>query len=744
MQNVAVADNFPDQSTPEEREKKAYAQLREAVGTLVIRLENEATRRVGMRSQVEKRWISDLEQIHGEYDDETAKDLREAGKSQLFINQSRPKTNSCAARLSDMLFPTDDRNWGIRPTPVPDLTVTSQQVADTTAKAAGEANRALDHGDPAKAQAIVQSANKLAEIGRQAKAEMDEAKRASDAMQAEIEDQLRESKYNEQARQVIEDACRIGTGIMKGPIANNEHSRRGWEKGSDGVFRLRFRSDPRPGYCRVNPWSWFPDPDALTVLESESFYERHLMRPNKLRLLAQQPGFDKDAIRRLLVAGPNKSLPTFLADLRSIKGEINAPTDKMYQVWEYRGPLEIEEMQHLARFLGREDIEQAVEEWDPLIGINVVLWFCQGEVLKFGIHHLDSGEPIYSVYNLEKDDASIWGYGIAYLMRDSQKALNAAWRMMMDNSGLSSGPQIELDTDVLEPADGNWVLTPRKIWKRKAGTNPAAVGIKVHNIDNHQAELANIIALAKSFIDDETSISTIAQGEQGAHTTQTAQGMAILMNAVNVIFRRFVKNFDDDMTVPNIRRLYDWNMQFSPKEHIKGDMEVDARGSSVLLVRELQSQNLLVLSNFTAHPVIGPILKAAPILRKLAQSMMIAPDDILKTDDEIKADQAKAQGQPDPEVAKLELQKAIADADNKTKMDIALLENETARIQYAATNNIKLEQLNVMLQTKRMDIDSAERKLATEIAVEAARPPEDDKGSGGTFSNSGNGSGGSI
>ena len=41
---------------------------------------------------------------------------------------------------------------------------------------------------------------------------------------------------------------------------------------------------------------------------------------------------------------------------------------------------------------------------------------------------------------------------------------------------------------------------------------------------------------------------------------RTAMGMAMLMNAVNVVFRRVVKNFDDDMTMPNISRLYDWNM----------------------------------------------------------------------------------------------------------------------------------------------------------------------------------------
>lgn len=742
MQPAEVADNFPDQRTPEDHQRQQEMKLRMAAQMLVSRLENEAISRVGKRALVEQRWIKDLEQLQGEYDADTKKKLDDADKSRLFINQTRPKTNSCAARLGDMLFPTDDRNWGIKPTPVPELTRTTQQIADAASKAAQEANKAIEQGNPQQAKQIVDAGNAIAKTRLELKANQDQAKTAADYMQDEIEDQLRESKYAQQARKVIEDACRVGTGIMKGPVATNEHSRRSWSKGEDGTYVLGFRDDARPAYYHVDYWSFFPDPDARTIEESESFFERHLMRPNKLRKLAKQPGFDADAIREILKEGATHALPNYLADLRGITGENQAPTERMYQVWEYRGPLAAEEMECLCRMLGKDDMLDAYAEPDPLTEIQVVLWFCQGKVLKFGVHHMDSGEPIYSVYNLEKDDSSIWGYGTAYLMRDSQKALNAAWRMMMDNAGLSSGPQIEIDTDVTEPADGKWVLGPRKIWKRKSGVNPAAVGIRSINIDNHQTELANIIALAKQFIDDETSISTIAQGEQGAHTTQTAQGMAILMNAVNVIFRRFVKNFDDDMTVPNIRRLYDWNMQFSPKEHIKGDMEVDARGSSVLLVRELQSQNLLVLANFTAHPVIGQILKVVPVLRKLAQSMMISPDDIIKTDDELKAEAAKQPPQQDPEVMKLELQKAIAGAKNDTDLQIARLQNETERIKYASQNNLKLEQLRTLLTTKQMDIDSSERKLATEIAVEATRPT--DEGSGGTFSNSGDGSGGSI
>lgn len=702
---------------PREQER-----LRTVLEGIVQRLEREAESRVGKRASLEQRWLEDLRQLHGEYEDDVLKELKDAKKSQLFINQTRPKTNACDARLSDMLFPTDDKNWGIKPTPVPELDQTARKAVNMAKAKVDEANKQLAAGDPEMAAALATEASGPAAVATEIKAIQDEARTRAEAMEAEISDQLIECQYNIAARDVISDACRIGTGIMKGPIASNDRVRRSWRKDEKtGVYQIEMVDDPRPAFVRTDFWSFFPDPDARSIKESADFYERHLWTPKELRALARQPGFDKDAIRRLLKADSHAPLPTYLADLRSITGEHQAPADARFVGWEYRGPITAEALRDLASAMGRGDIAAEHEDFDELEEINVVIWFCDGEILKFGIHHMESGEPIYSVYNLEKDDSSIWGYGIPYLMRDSQKAMNAAWRMMMDNGGLSSGPQLEIDRSVVEPADGDWTMVPRKVWLRKESAPIGKDGIKVHNIENHQAEMQNIIALCKQFIDDETSISVLAQGEQGAHTTQTANGMALLMNAVNVVFRRMVKNFDDDMTVPNIRRLYDWNMQFSPKEHIKGDFDVDARGTSVLLAREIQSQNLMVLANFTAHPTLGILLKAAPILRKLAQSMMVPADEIILTDEELKqelAKQAKAKPPEDPSIEREHVRGGYM-------LQQAQLNRDTEMMKIAETKNMKFEDLKAKYDIAEMGSKSKERILAAEIAVETANRDKD-------------------
>ena len=98
------------------------SRLREALAVIIGRLQIEADDRVAMRRNVELRWLEDTRQHQGNYQEKITKDLQNDKKSTLFINETRPKTNSCDARLSDMLFPTDDKNWGVGPTPVPELT----------------------------------------------------------------------------------------------------------------------------------------------------------------------------------------------------------------------------------------------------------------------------------------------------------------------------------------------------------------------------------------------------------------------------------------------------------------------------------------------------------------------------------------------------------------------------------------------------------------------------------------------
>ncbi|TPN11718.1 hypothetical protein [Mesorhizobium sp. B2-1-2] len=802
------ADQQPQSSQFEsERASLSGDKMTQAMRAVVSELESEARRRVGLRQAIENRWIEDLEQYHSRYDNETEKNLVAEERSRLFINLTRPKTNAMGARFKDLLFPTDEKNWGIQPTPVPRMTEAAEAAAaqareleqqalaaqQQAAQPQPQGPGAQPQGQPAQqpdpaqqqqAQQLAQQAKAAKDAWAKLSGVLEEARRRSSLMAETMDDQLTECGYQSIKRDQIDWAMKIGTGVTKGPITG-DRMRRGWKQkpiqGPDGQpvvdpvtgqhkvegpHYLDMAEGDQPGFRLVDPWGFFPDMDVARIEDGNGVFERHLMNPKKLRELQRLNNFDVDALRRLLSSKPISNAPAYISQLRNIRGEAQDIAGPVYHVWEYNGPLEPDQMRMLALAMNNEVAYKHVAAVDPLTQVNACVWFCDNEVLKFALYPYDSGECMYSVFNLVKDESCVFGYGMPSILRDLQAAFNAAWRTMMDNAGLSAGPQVVIDKSTIEPADGDWKLRQRKIWYATKGITKENPPFQVYQIQNNQAELMNIIILAERLTDLVSTVPQMTQGEMGSMPKNTPFGTTVLtMNNANVVFRDGIKNFDDDVTVPDLRRLYDWNMQFNPKDEIKGDYDVKATGSAVLLVREMQAQSLMAIAmNFGGHPVYGPMLKNRDLLRKIFQAHMIPADEVMLSDEQIDAvlaiaakqaaEDAKAGAKTDNslQVAMLNRQtqmdriKAdveLANMDGDYKLRAAKFARDTAMMTLAGQNNMDMEKLRVMLEKsdkdiqakltmKQMDLQSSERKMAVEAAVTAKQPAQEQHG-GGSF-----------
>ncbi|MEM9049875.1 MAG: hypothetical protein AAGC92_14280 [Pseudomonadota bacterium] len=745
-------------------------------------LQIEAKKRVGRRTNVEERWIQDLRQYHGRYDELTETDLRTTRRSTVYINRTRRFCLHLSARLNDMLFPTDDRNWAIEPSPVPQLAEVAQNAMreakrlreEAEAAAQAEAEQAqmgqqmppeaasmdepaaqpqdlamLDPAapgapaemmpmpeaeleeQPATADQMAAQAEEAQETALRAHEIMEEARQRAVRMQKAIEDVLVQTQYPKHAQDAIKDAVKLGMGILKGPV-KGDMTRRGWKKGKDGVYELIMQADEAPAIRHVDPWSFFPDPEARTLEECEGIFERHLMNRKQLRRLARMPGFNKTAIQRLLSTdGGKEQVPSYLTRLRNITSPDSHMSEPRWPVWEYSGPISAEHLGEMYSHLGDEEAMEDLQEGDgdPLREENVVLWFCGDELLKVGPYPLDSGEPIYSIYTIETDESSVFGYGVPYLIRDEQRVTSASWRMMMDNAGMGVGPQVVVDTEQITPMDGEYELRGAKIWSRvKAGVRDSPP-FEQHKIDVNVQEIAAIVEMASRQMEDVTALPEIARGEPGTGVQQTATGTALLMSSANVPFRDMIRCFDNTITLPTIRRLYDWLMQFSEDDEIKGDHEVKARGASVLLVREMQTQNLLmILQVIGQDPDLAPLLRKPVMLRRIVQSLMLSADDLVLTDDEIEEQQEAAAVEPDPTLElqerdialrenELEAKVEIANMESNARLEVARINQETAMMQAAERSNQLIEQGRAKLDQAREALEVGERKLAAEIGM---------------------------
>ena len=669
---------------------------------------------------VDKRWIEDEDQYNAK--DNIAKQasqmmtsveqgypvttqMAKPHRSTVYIGMTRQKTNAAEARISDILLPTDDRNWGIKPTPKPKLMAMSR---DTQMAGDRETGQPLTH--PETGQPLA-----MRDIAR---ASLEVARKKSDAMQLEIEDQLVECDYNGELRKVIHNSARLGTGVIKGPIVTNR-TRKAWQPYKDmqgnTIHQLDIVNEVTPASFSIDPRNVWPDPGCGdSIHNGKGIYEREQMTSRQVRDLAKQPGFMKDQIRKVLEEGPKKSV-TFQElkddDQRDIARDV-------YEMWSYWGDVDHDDLEAAGIKLGNKDELRSVSACVVMINSTIV---------KAYLNPLEGGELPYDFYVWERVSDSVWGYGIPYLMRAQQKVLNAAWRQMMDNAGVTSGPQIIVKAGAIQPADKQWQLSARKIWFATDEVDDVRKAFTAVEFNSHQGELSGIIKMAMELADMETGVPVIMQGEKGA-APDTVGGMQMLMNSANVVLRRLVKQFDDMVTRPHIRRYYDYNMMYNEDEEIKGDFSIDARGSSALLIRDIQNQAFLNLLAAGANPVYGVYLDTQKLFEKALQAQHIDPKDVFKSEDElekikeqqknpqeapsdpalavaqlrgqIEMEKAKAQNAGD--MAELQVRQSIAQQEGEIRMAEMQLTREIEMLKMANTQNLTLEQIKAKLADTAM------------------------------------------
>lgn len=625
-----------------------------------------------------------------------------ANRSTVFIGMTRQKTNGAEARLADIIIPNDDKNFGIRPTPNAELV---RSMNDSTPL---PDHRTLDGSPlrhPETGEVLTQ---KDAATREQAKAD-----EAAKGMEREIDDQLTECDYKGELRKVIHDAAVMGTGVLKGPIVIAK-TRKQWKKleGSGAVYEMLLTQDKKPASVRVDPRNIWEDPACGEDIQAGSgIFQRDLKTAKQVKALSKQPGYMKSQLRLVLEEGPKQS-----ASRADIDDNDRDPEKNCYEVWEYWGEIDREDA--IAAGIKVSD--------DVLESIDACVVMVNNTVVKAFLSPLDSGELPYDFLPWEKEADKCRGVGVPRLMNSQQRVMNAAWRAMMDNAGMSSGPMVVMRKKGFKPQNGIWEIKGNKIWIVDDETLDVNKIFATFNIPNMQEYMAGIIQLATQLADEETSVPMIMQGNERA-APETVGGMQMLMNASNVVLRRLVKQVDDMITKPHMQRYYDFNMLYSKKQDIKGDFDVDARGSSALLVRDIQNQAFLNLLGAAANPVFAKFVDPKKIFKKAVQAQHVDPSDIMFTDAEIKeneerAAQAPQEQNPQLQVAQirtegdlkkaemvqtsdmkeLELKLQMAREDREFQREMKLLTLQTEMVKLAQTKELTLDQIKAKLADSSM------------------------------------------
>lgn len=746
LATLLESDLLPEEIQGEINLRKQAREARQETIASVIRKKRDEAVKARKACGIEHEWSTCEEQYEG-IDDANRNDIRalkpanpdgvvttsvipQPARSTVFLNITRPYTDAAASRIADMLLPTDDRNWALRPTALPEL---SKKLDDLTLiPGAGATTEPMPQ--PAGAPVTPPAPGEAPAPPRQltvadiAKDVIERANTQAAAAEKRIDDWLMQCQFHTSVRALILECAKLGTGVLKGPTPTRRRAKKVLNEG--GEVRVEMTSSIDPESKQVSVWNVFPDPSCGGNIHNGSYIcEKDDISYSRLQDLRNIPGYSVERIDQILKEGPARK---YHEDVRAPSMASDEDfTKSTFEIWYFYGDLDRNDF---------EMMNMKADDLDPLFqddlfaacgkSLPVLVTMVNDTPIKVARNPLDSGEFPYDFIVWQERANSPYGYGVPYQIRTPQGMANAGTRNLMDNAGLAGGPILVVDQSMLEPADGSWTICPRKVFTTLEGAVGRDVrqAITAIDIPMFQADLMAIVQFALKMAEDVTGLPMLLQGQLGK-APDTVGGMQMLQNNASSVVRRLAKLFDDRITEPHIGRYYEWLLLYGPRDDEKGDFHIDARGSSALVERDIQNQTIATMLQLSINPAFG--LSPARCMEEFLKSQRLDVKRFQPSDDE-KAAMAQQQPAPPPQVmaaqireqgamqrAQLEAQVDAARVKADTDRDTAYIQAETQRTQ--VEHDARMAELNLKLQLAQLDYANRNETTLAQIKADLAQ-----------------------
>lgn len=724
-----------------ESQQTAAQDILEKIGLSIAAKRDQAIKG-RLASGIEQIWAEDEDAYQGvddanrhEFHDLKSKpteggrsvDVKRPGGSTLLPNITAPYTDAAAAKVSDMIMPGgDERNFIIEPTPVPDILDEEEgwpaivpPAAPMPAPGGGMAQMAQPQpatpaaaimADPA---AAAQGVDPLEAAFEKLKDIREKAVSAAEKAQEQIDDFLTECHYHVELRRVVDDAARLGTGVVKGPVPEKRKVKVWAKNPQTGERELVIKTESKPVSRRIDVWNAFPDYPACgeNIHDGSFFLERAFFGPKRLEALKGGTGAAKyldEQIDLVLDEGPAKSN---IAAGRGYHQQKDIGTDDVFEVWYFYGNLTGEEL---------EAAGCACEDKDKQYPVIVTM--VNDRVIKASRNHLDSGEFPFDFMPWKVRPGMPWGTGVARQARVGQRITTAATRNLMDNAGASARPH-KVMTDAIEQDGDPWT------WRAGSETVDVTKAMQFFIQPSLQAELMNIIQYGERRVEMDTGLPMIILGMQG-NIEETAAGRALQNNNGSTVLRRVARNFDGYITEPHIRRYDQWLKIYSEDDAVKGDFQIKARGSSALVERDLQNQQLPAILSLSLNPAfeLDPVLTAEEHLK----SQRFDPK-AFKLSDKRKEEIAKNAKPPVfPQIEAAKIREQGASEREQMKLEHEARENSLDRLVEQMAIKVEAElgaaglttEERIALNQFKVDLAGITLKLNTQKQLSAMKGPQ--------------------
>jgi hypothetical protein len=601
------------------------------------------------RKAVEERWLKNLRQVRGIYDPEILSKIP-SDKSKAYPKMTAWMVRGTIARLMQLLFPMTERNYGVKESPLPDLSTEDlQKVLDDLVAAKG--------GDPAQVQLEDREIEKAILMFAKGKAER---------MEVKVADDLAEMEFITLARKVVRSAVIYNVGILKGPLHRTVKSRT-WEKDQFTGRYTAVEADKYKPMFEFEPvWEHYPDMTAVSLDKQDGSFDRYIMTRAEVTALADRTDFISARVDEYLRKNDHGNYQAQWWETQ-IKGEPKSAQTSVYG----KESRKFEVLSYWGDVTGHELRAAGVTISDADLGkmFHGNVWMIDQTVIKCKLAPFGSQIKHHHYFVFEDDDLSILGNGQCDVLRDTQLSLCETVRAALDNASVI-GPMVVLNREKTVPGQN---LTIRKHMTIEAEDmrpgEPLSSVVANLSIDSHLPDLLQLVQLFLGFGDKESGLPPASLGDTsggGSEALRTSKNASMFLGAAALPIRDTVRNFDT-FTISMISALVAWNRKYDPNPTRDGDHDVIARGSTSLIAKEVRSQ---ALNEFraTLQPGDLPYIKMGTLLKEAAKANDIPVDELFEDDDvaaknvaaQQQAQQAQVQGEMELVAAQVKRELATA------------------------------------------------------------------------------------
>ena len=589
------------------------------------------------KNLVEQRMLDNKRARKGEYDPKKLAQIQSMfGPDYIpvYMRITDTKCRAAMAWIKDVYQRPDDKPWSIEPTPEPELPEDVKKAIEmSTFQSVLNQRLALAQttGRPFSKEELVQDMQGLLPIVMEQVDRMikKKSKEAAEKMKKRIDDQFTEGRWYQAMDDLIYDIVTYKAAFLKGPSLRKERVRKREFDPYQGKHVTKIVDRVVYKYERRSPFNIYPSPDSTTMDDGFVFDLTYLTRKHLSQLIGVK-GFNDEAIREVLQEHRTGGLREWIG-IDTTKARLE-DRDTM-AIWDTE---KIATLEYYGSAQG-----SVLVEWgmDPRLvpdldkEYEIIAWKIGRHIIKAIMNPDPMGtKPLYKASFSEDPDA-FWGDGLPELISDIQDICNAIARAIVNNVGIASGPQVEINTDKMALGQSE-ALWPWKVWK---STNAQMDGAKAVNFYAPPLVVDKLMRTFEFFIqraDEDSGVPRYVHGEtETGGAGKTASGLSMLMTQSAKGIKMVIANMDNGITEPSVEKQYYFNLDFEDDAEIMGDLKVVAKGSTSLIAKEQQAIRKTEFMDRTNNPVDMSIIRAkgrAKLLEDAMKALEIDSDEVLE------------------------------------------------------------------------------------------------------------------